>query len=211
MILYSIQDFKIFEALSRGETHYAHHPYLNVDDADIVDEMFVRSYNWLADRMVERIGPRPSAEIYPTWAYYQWYGPDQKKPDLRYTGTRCFARDRTCALMTLDIPDDQVLLSEYDAWHFVLNQSYLGEEARSDELWDIRKELKCREYDKYPEWMKKEIEDSWYTIFDFDLSAKLLEYDKSQQIIQATFWKIEPGYLKAAVKFNTTGKSIKVL
>lgn len=211
MILYSTQDYFIFESLLKGETHRARSPLLNVDDPDIVDDMFVRSYDWLADRMEEKIGPRPSTDVYPIWAYYQWYGPDKKKPDLRYTGTRCFADHRTCALMTLEVPDDEVLLSEYDAWHFVLNGSYLGDEKRSDEIWDFKRESKFRDYNEYPNWLKNEIEQSWLTVFDFKKSRELLEFTEDQQVIQATFWELKPEYLREAVKFDRTGKTTRVL
>lgn len=210
MILYSTQDYSVFEKLTAGETYRARCPY-NIEDIDIVDEMFLRSYHWISEQMDQKIRMRPEPDTYPTWAYYQWYGPNKKKPDLRYTGARCFAENRTCALMTLEIPDDQVLLSEYDAWHFVLNGSYLGNEKRSDEIWDFKFENKFHNYEDYPIWLKKEIEESWLTVFDFKKSRELLEFTEDQQIIQATFWEIKPEYLKEAVKFNKTGKTTKVL
>lgn len=211
MILYTTQNFDVFELLDRGETYRARCPY-PTDSEDPIDYMFLRSYHWLSDRMDERIGIRPTPETYPTWAFYQWYGSNKKKPDLRYSSHRVFATDRTCALMTLDMPDELVLLSDYDSWHFVLNSWYLGEEKRSDELWDIKRNNKqCREYEDYPKWLRKELEESWYNIFDMDSSRKYLEIEEDQQVIQATFWEIKPEYLKAAVKFNKTGKTVKVL
>jgi hypothetical protein len=212
MILYTIQDYFIFESLQRGETHRAHSPSLDTEDPGSVDDMYCRSYDWIAGRMEEKIGPRPAPEVYPTWAYYQWYGPDKKKPDLRYWGTRSFAASRTCALMTLEIPDEQVLVSDYDAWHFVLNGWYLGDEKRSDELWDIKNANKnWREYDDYPQWLKNELEESWLNVFDFKKSRELLEYEEKEQVIQATFWEIKPEYVKSAVKFDRTGKTTKLL
>jgi hypothetical protein len=211
MILYSTQDYSVFELLERGETYRAKCPYPD-KDMDMVDERFLHSYHWISDQMDKKIGIRPTLETYPTWAFYQWYGPKKMKPDLRYTGTRCFAENRTCALMTLEIPDNQVLLSDYDAWHFVLNSWYLGDEKRADELWDIKRDLKgCYNYEYYPEWLRNELEESWHNVFDMELSRKYLEFEEDQQIIQATFWEIKPGYLKEAVKFNKTGKTTKVL
>ena len=212
MILYTTQDYSVFEQVIAGETYRARRPPYDGDDADTVDEMFLRSYDWMMNQMDQKIGLRPSPETYPTWAYYQWYGPDKKKPDLRYSGHRCFAEKRTCALMTIEIPDNEVLLSDYDTWHCVLNCWYLGEEKRSDELWDIKNDLKvCSDFNDYPEWMQIELEKSWHNIFDMESSRKYFEIPVEQQIIQATFWEIKPEYLKEAVKFNKTGKTTKVL
>lgn len=211
MILYSTQNLSIFEKLQKGETHYACSPSF-YDEPDVVDEMWVRSYDWISDRMEERIGPKPNHDVYPTWAYYHWYGAKKKKPDLRYTGARCFAEKRTCALMTLEIPDNEVLLSDYDTWHCVLNQWYLGEEKRSGEIWDITRENKhWREYKDYPNWLKQELYESWLNVFDMELSRKYFEIEEEHQTIQATFWQIKPEYVKEAVKFDRKGKTVKLL
>lgn len=212
MIVYSTQDLHIFEKIQKGETHYANRSFIvDPSDPDIVDEYFCRAYDWISQRMEEKIGPKPAEGVMPTWAYYQWWGEKKPKPDLRYRGARCFADNRTCALMTLEIPDEDVLLSDYDTWHWVLNGSFLGDESRSDEIHEYKKAHKFHDFEDYPQWLKDEISLSWNMVFDMDASNTILEQEKSEQIIQATFWCIKPEYLKEAVKFDKVGKTTKLL
>lgn len=209
MILYSTQDLSICESIMDGNTHRALRPFVTKDPE--IDEWFDRSYSWMREKMIERIGPAPAQDVYPTWAFYQWWGSDKKKPDLRYRSARMFAERRTCALMTLEIPDDQVLLSDYDGFHFPLNSWYLGDETRGDEIHKFVCENKFHSFEDYPLILQQEIKDSWNQIFDLDCVPPLLEFDKKDQVIQATFWEIKPEYLKEAIRFDKTGKTERIL
>jgi len=52
----------------------------------------------------------------PIWAWV-------KKPDLRHS---ChLAKGKKGVRLSIDVPDELVLLSEFNAWHFVLNDTYL--------------------------------------------------------------------------------------
>lgn len=73
--------------------------------------------------MKKRIGMPPNDVIYPVWAWYQWEGV-RKRPDMRthrYGGKK----GTPVVLLTIDVPNNMVLLSNFDMWHVVLNNGYL--------------------------------------------------------------------------------------
>jgi hypothetical protein len=99
---------------------------------------------------------------YPIWAY-AW------KPDLRYR--RSEYKFKTVYLI-LDVPDERVLLSCYDGWHAVMNNSYLSITEKEDE--------------KMQNATQRQKERSWERIFDLDL-----KYDPD--------WMGEKRYLQACI------------
>lgn len=149
------------------------------------------AYRWMAEQMEERIGPPPRPGAFPLWAWAQWSGPHRRKPDMRCgghapTGAKCFR-------LTLDVPQSQVLLSDFDDWHSVLNNSFCA--------WN------CAEFDSFaaklgaagirwcgphPEPFRSLIVQSWDRIFDIDRSDADPEWGTSPeyQSIQATFWRL---------------------
>jgi hypothetical protein len=44
---------------------------------------FRLAYRWMAEQMTARIGPPPRPGALPLWAWAQWLGPRQARPDLR--------------------------------------------------------------------------------------------------------------------------------
>ncbi|UOH75436.1 DUF3841 domain-containing protein [Acinetobacter schindleri] len=50
-----------------------------------IDSEYLTGYEWLRKQMDNKIGKRPFPTCYPIWAWYQWNGIQQAKPDLRYS------------------------------------------------------------------------------------------------------------------------------
>lgn len=78
--------------------------------------------------MSRRIGEPPLGVRYPVWAWFQYENERSRRPDLRRSahgpsGTRA-------VLIEFDIAEDQVLLSDFDLWHYVLNEWYVPQTAR---------------------------------------------------------------------------------
>ena len=84
-----------------------------------LDQQFAESYDWLVRQMEKRIGPRPKGVIYPVWAWYQFAY--QKKPDLRRERWSNGNPGEKQACILLDVPEREVLLSDFGNWHHVLN------------------------------------------------------------------------------------------
>ena len=95
---------------------------------------FKESYDWLVSEMEKRIGKRPAGVSYPIWA---WHTRDwkYKKPDLRQAGYE--SQGTKCVCIEFEIPDNQVVLSDYDTWHFILNDWYF-DNSKNEEEWESK-------------------------------------------------------------------------
>ena len=182
MKLWTIQSIDVWEKLKEEEiiscdTKLAVH---------LKDEeySFLESYNWMRKEMINRIGDSPNkSNIYPIWGWYINRGLN-KKPDLRRSAYGPSGEQMVC--MELEIPDNKMLLSDFDLWHFVLNNWYLGDstnEEEQDEEWRWLDTLSEEE-------KQKEIEASWDRIFDVDKTS-INTYSTFGDYIQATFWELK--------------------
>src|ERR1700712_4846582 len=139
MLLYSIQPRFVYDTLCNSGV-FQSRPQNSGNDwtcADMPAAQF--AYDWLCGEMERRGLTRPAADIYPVWAWRQYMGKDKPKPDLRHSGMKHWANDGRQVLLSLDLPDDRVLLHDYDAWHFPLNYFYLGTQRSSE-----RFERRCK-------------------------------------------------------------------
>lgn len=119
MKLWSIQPLEIAHALERGERvvslpDFASHWGQSDDDV----WGFRHAYDWMVGQMTQRLGPPPDISCrYPMWA---WAKPNpcnsDGSPDMR--SHRC---NEPQALLCLDVPSHEVLLSDHGSWHHVLN------------------------------------------------------------------------------------------
>jgi hypothetical protein len=140
-IYYTIQDINAWiEAQNRG--------YL-VGNKDYVCEDFIRPYQWMMNQMQKRI-PDYNGES-PLWLW-----PD--KQDLRRMGYN--ERGTKAVYLEIEIPENQILLSDFQAWHFVLNDCPLLD--YEDEI--IDKELSWErifdsEYlQQHPDWVSLDLQ-----------------------------------------------------
>lgn len=143
---------------------------------------FTAPYQWLSEQMTKRVGPPPDGVDFPVWAWHtmKW---EHKRPDMRRSEFR--SEKRPFVLMEIEIPDKDVLLSDEELWHFVLNDSYLSDaenETDFEEDWD-RFDLLSEEE------QQKEKESSWERIFA--VSPPIDNgWNKVGRFIQATFWEL---------------------
>ena len=168
-------------------------------------DFFLKAYKWLIPQMHKRI---PSNHIpentYPWWGWYR-YSETTPKPKFSHANYR--NSPETISILSLDIPDNYVLLSDYDAWHHVLNDAYLGfdyeEKAFIDDLCrncglDKKKFkylINSNQLDSYPEY-KERFRETWERIFDLDFTPRLLRYPKKRQYVQGTFWELRKEHIE---------------
>lgn len=107
------------------------------------DRDFLPAYDWMATQMRDRIGQPPTRRVsVPIWAWQQYDGAHGKRPDLRSsghlpTGTRGYR-------IAFTIPDADVLLSDFELWHYALNYWYLPSSESDAETFDTRHQnLRC--------------------------------------------------------------------
>ncbi len=155
-------------------------------------EDFKDAYVWMMQQMHEKGIKRPEGVDLPIWAWHTHYWKHQK-PDLRYIGLGNPGEESYC--IEIEIPDDQVLLSDFDAWHFVLNNSYLHMEL-TDEEWEKTDEW----FDRLPAAERESIKrESWQGIFDVEPFWN--GFLAKGQFVQAVFWELKKENIIKIKKF----------
>ncbi len=136
----------------------------DVDADKAIDSGFRPAYDWMV-RQIERQVKNYPCNRYPIWA---WYLP---KPDLRRSGH--LPRGTSGVRVEFLVSSDRVLLSDFEAWHAVLNCWYLSLSEAESENWDSRCERAgikiCWENWPPPAPFKEVLMRSWERIFDLEL------------------------------------------
>lgn len=174
MILWSIQNEHAYEKMEQVGV-------LRADKNYILDDLFQGPYLWMANQMQKRIGRAPEGVVFPIWAWYQWEG-QRKRPDMRTHGRNWGEKGIPIVLLTIDVPEQHVLLSDFDYWHCVLNDM------------DI-----IFPYDEAMVYSEAERRKSWENIFDIDCT-----FDGEvhwQLTTQATLWEIKAEWVKRVEHF----------
>ena len=137
----------------------------------------------MAEQMKKRIGNPPDGVELPVWAWYQWEGM-WKRPDMRHHG-RVSDKGVASVLLILEVPDDKVLLSDFDYWHVVLNDGEL-----------------ILPYDENVVYSKEERQKSWENIFDYECT-----FDNGERTIglstQDTMREIKAEWVLKVEHFKT--------
>lgn len=145
--------------------------------------MFPEAYAWMSEQLAQRVGPPPAGVKYPIWAWYQWEG-KRKRCDLRCSGYA--ERGTPMVQLTLEVPSPIVLLSDFDAWHSVLNNSY---DANNEEDFDTFNGT------------QEDIQRSWERCFDLQRHTPGWDFAPEEKSIQAVLWEVHPGWIKKAEYF----------
>jgi hypothetical protein len=206
MIVWTIQADYVWDMLQRDGILYG---------PEIVDEhiLWRTAYDWMVEQMERRIGPRPKPGTYPLWAWYQWDGDSRRKPDLRSSlhvpgGTRAVR-------IEFEIADDQILLSDFGAWHTPLNYCYLALHEMEDEAFEAELAQhgltwKPGELLSDPRYHAKILK-SWEHIFDIeqvDPDRWWTEPTKAEKDIQGTFWSLALAQVRKATPFIGRGRQL---
>ena len=176
MILWSIQDKIAYEKMEKTGVWRA-------DKDHICEDFFEESYLWMADQMKKRIGPAPEGVVFPVWAWYRFEG-KRKRPDMR---THCRGwgdKGSSIVLLTIDVPEECVLLSDFDYWHCVLNDGEI--------IYPFDETVVCSETEKRK---------SWENIFDIECTFD--EEAHENLCTQATMWEIKREWVKKVEHFKS--------
>lgn len=169
---YTIQTIEAWDvALKKG--------YLEGDKNYIYDEYFLDSYKWMMSQMRKRLTKYKGE--FPIWMWTE-------RPDLRCSGH--LARGANGVLLEINIDEKDVLLSDFMAWHCILNNMFLPLNEDEDNLFESGL---CN--------ISKE--QSWERIFDLDMLRK---YGDSQYIsnvdkIQGVIGRVEMKNIKLIKRF----------
>lgn len=157
MRLWTVQSIDVYEqVMSTGD--YS----VNLDHPEAIGGIFKDAYAWLRGKAVERgLVDNGRGMI---WSWYR-RGALHRKPDVRTLRKTNMPGSQLCCL-TLEVPDDKVLLMDSDQWNSRLNGSpctTAEEEAMDleefsrhlDAIWALPEEDR-----------RKYTESSWDLIFD---------------------------------------------
>jgi Domain of unknown function (DUF3841) len=151
-----------------------------------ISDTWTTAYDWLREQMINRGYGPVDDDVYPFWAW-------AKRPDLRSSGH--LPAGAMGYRITLDVPDEKILLSDFYNWHCVLNNyhvtHYLETEAEADALYDRYKKERSDELQRK---LKEDREVSWQHIFDPTFSSS-----NSEQ--QATFFGMHISYVEKIERF----------
>lgn len=89
--------------------------------ADMIpDRFYLPAYVWMSNQMKRRLGEKYAAE-YPIWAWAVFDGKN-KRPNLRRMEFR--SREYPSVLVEIEVPSDQVLLSDEEGWNGVMSDIF---------------------------------------------------------------------------------------
>ena len=175
MRLWTIQHIKAYEDMVVTGSLRASSAHL------FLREDFLFAYDWMSEQLKKRIGPPPDSVVYPVWAWYQWDGRHQR-PDMRSFRKWC-TPGTPIVLLTVEIPDDQVLLSDFDMWNCILCNGYLS--LTGDEPATLSPE---------------DILASWENVFCWNIENDVWPSPKNTQ---ACMWEVCKGWIRKAEFFSS--------
>lgn len=214
MILWTIQSQEAYDFLQKNLYLTSNNDILKHDDLPLLK----KGYDWMCDRLRNRtIYPSISVDHqlyilipeikYPLWAWYKIDG-KQKKPDLRRSGYA--ERGTKLVLMKVDIPDEKVLLSDFNLFHYVLNFMYAGSTLAEDNKFEYLtkvllqiKDEDITDFSKHNtdlDYVRQKIIESWDVIFDITSEDDGYFFGKDRTI-QAVFWGLYPSQVIEAIPF----------
>jgi hypothetical protein len=184
MKLWTIQPLEFYNKLiSDGEIHSSE-KYAESDFND--------AYKWIIKQMENRIGQRPNKNNYPIWAWYQYNNVKSKRPDLRTSGF--LPKGTKGVRIEFEKPENKILLSDFNLWHFVLNYWHIADNERQEFEFDKllqKSNIKFIDKEKYTPSLKKIVENSWKKIFDMNYEFEYVTEKFKEKKIQATFWNLK--------------------
>lgn len=195
MKLYTIQPLEFYNELIRNKEVHCSEKH--------IDSYFKDSYDWIITQMENRIEKKPIKDIYPIWSWYQYKNSKTKRPDLRASGL--LSKGTKGVLIEFEKPETEILLSDFNLWHFVLNYWHIADNEEQElEFNKLLKTSNVEFSDKenYTLELKNILESSWYKIFDMNYSSTYTADVFNRRKIQATFWTLKSTEIIKVVFFN---------
>lgn len=165
MRLYTIQTADL---LPIEEDYYASFQFVQRNPFSCDD---IPLYKWMFEKLSS---PLKKSGTAPVWCWQKW-NDRSDAPDLRYAGHA--PRGTRCCRMEMEVPEEHVLLSQFEMWCWVLNG------------WNIIKNEKQREAPPFS------LEESWMNIFDLEFGSEFMWGKKQNRSIQAIIPCIKPEWI----------------
>ena len=209
MIIWTIQDPAVWDQLEKTGIYTT--PDARIEFPPEEDDAlchFNYAYRWLSERMAERIGPPPEGVRYPVWAWYKQQGRADGKPDMRSSQ---YLKGSPCVRMKLDIPDYEVLVSDFDNWYFALSYCYLSRSERDDEDFERWYESLGIGFHDIGNWVldspdlrlvRSHVEQSWERMLGIEPQPDTYwHFPWEKRSLQATFWTLRREHVLSVERF----------
>ncbi len=188
MVLWTIQPEEVYEELLKTGVYHC------CPEKTGIYEDFKEEYDWLAGQIKKKIGNPPDGVTLPIWAWYQWEDV-RKKPDLRSARWRYGSGGEKYVCLECDIPDDEVLLSDFDLWSQILLHSPITWTEEEDK--EIESNMEALPEEEQKLFMHKNWEERLFDITPFEN-----EWTIRGSSIQATFWELRLDQVKGIWHFE---------
>ena len=191
MILWTIQDMAAWERLQRNGVLRA--------DGRRVWPHFRDAYRWMSEQMRLRLPPNQAR--YPLWGWYRWDGTGRPRPDLRASAH--LPRGTAGVRIEIELDDNLVLLSDFEAWHCVLNRCFNS--LNEGEFEAFHAEMDAAGVVgpwPYPDPFGSRVESSWQRIFDLEGGDEDWCGPASRRCVQATFWELALSRIRRVDSFK---------
>jgi len=191
ILLWTIQNHSAYGEFLKTGVLTANESHLFCEDN------FLIAYDWMVKKMKDKRLHPPVGIDYPIWAWYQWEG-KRKRRDMRESGYA--KRGEKMVQLTIEVDDKDVLLSDFDLFHYVLNYWYLPSDEQDDICFE--EEYKARGYlwhdlkdssiqSKEMIILREKIVRSWDKIFELNREDDDWLYgSNNKKSIQAAFWQL---------------------
>lgn len=184
MKLWTVQTEEVYEQLLKNGSLRA-----EISKSDCLEggncKEFIDAYKWMIEQMKEKGYTKPDGYETPWWAWYRLNGENKITSEIE----NLCAPGKKFKLLELEVPDKYVLLSDYDAWHYVLNKWWY-DDSTCEEEWEKNRDW----FDTLPYIERERLEkESWQKIFDIGIRKS--EWTSNGLYVQAVFWELKAGYI----------------
>ena len=163
------------------------------------DSFFSSHYGYMITQMIDRCAEFPPKfsdpfKNPPVWAWYIYDGENKVPDNLDTCGVGVPGNEYVC--IEFEIEEDDILLSDFDAWHHVLNNSWY-EGSLSEAEWETLHSW----YDRLPNKEKDAIKlASWERIFD--ITQYKNDWCSNGYYVQGTFWELRKDMITKVTRFT---------
>lgn len=191
MTILTVQPREIVRLLERGQIVYPDDKLIESIRED--DRVYLRSYQWMSSKMIEH-GVRGRNTQYPFWGWERY---DDKEGITMLRSSEWdisgYGYDnKELCIIELSLSDSDVLLSDFDMWHFVLSDEYLNV-FMDDKMYNEHEEW----YKGLPDSEKERVRRmSWNSIFE----TSMVNQYTDNHFIQGTFWCIKPSDVVSIIR-----------
>ena len=207
MEYWTIQMPIVWQELEQKGSYYARKDIVEkVLDEDYIP-LFRYGYYFIIEQMEKKDIPRPSPDHYPIWAWAIRF--PHEKPRKRKVRKK-IPRGQERLFLQFTIPDELVLLSDFDRYFFPLNYWYLAKTEEEEQ--QFLGELEEHNLDFFRQkplpndYYHQQVVKSWERIFDIETDFPIEGINRKQRVTQATFWELKMEWITKYYFFKGTRK-----